>query len=76
METLKQFAERMNKKTAEQKRKNCAITIYGTVGTELESVSTADLAKWFAEQVSESALRYYLEQQIAGAVINEIKYNS
>lgn len=73
-ETLKQFAERMNSKTKEANRKTGA-SAYQVIGTALDNYTTLDLAKWCIENLGESALRYYLEQQITGAAINEIKYN-
>lgn len=73
-ETLEQFTKRIND-DMEQQRKHGG-TIYGAVGKALDNTQTAEIAKWFVEQISESALRYYLEEQIAAAVINKIKYNS
>lgn len=73
-ETLKQLAERMNSKTKEANRKTGA-SIYQVTGEEFAKLTTLDLAKWFITNVSDGALRYYLEQQITGAVINEIKYS-
>lgn len=73
-ETLEQFSERMNSATKEANRKVGA-SIYQVIGDEFAKYTTLDLAKWFITNVSDGALRYYLEQQITGAVINEIKYS-
>lgn len=73
-ETLEQFTKRINNDMERQRKYGG--TIYGAVGKALDNTQTADIAKWFAEQISESALRYYLEEQIVAAVINKIKYNS
>ena len=49
-------------------------TIYGAVGTLCEDVPTADLVQWLSQECnSKSAIRYYLQEQIAGAVINKIR---
>lgn len=75
LEPLKDFARRMNSENKEQRKRDGTATIYATVGTALDKIPTADLAKWYIENVSEGGLRYYLEEQITRAVINEIKYN-
>lgn len=50
-------------------------TIYGAVGTLCEEVPVADLVQWLSQECHcESAVRYYLQEQIAGAVINKIRY--
>lgn len=50
-------------------------TIYGAVGTLCEDVPVADLVQWLSQECHcESAVRYYLQEQIAGAVINKIRY--
>ena len=73
-ETLEQFTKRINNDI--ERQREYGGTIYGAVGKALDNTQTADIAKWFTEQISESALRYYLEEQIVAAVINKIKYNS
>lgn len=73
-ETLKQFAERMTGETKKANRKTGA-SIYQVTGDEFAKYTTLDLAKWFINNVSDGALRYYLEQQTTGAIINEIKYS-
>lgn len=50
-------------------------TIYGAVGTLCDDVSITELVQWLSQECHcESAIRYYLQEQIAGAVINTIRY--
>ena len=51
-ETLEQFTKRINNDIERQRKYGG--TIYGAVGKALDNTKTADIAKWFAEQISES----------------------
>lgn len=54
---------------------HCCHTIYSAVGTLFEDVPVAELVRWLSRECHcESAIRYYLQEQISGAVINKIKY--
>lgn len=53
----------------------CCSTIYSAVGTLCEDVPITDLVQWLSQECHcESAIQYYLQEQIAGAVINKIRY--
>ena len=50
-------------------------TIHGAVGTLCEDVPIANMVQWLSRECySEGAIRYYLQEQISGAVINKIRY--
>lgn len=50
-------------------------TVAGAVGALFEDVPTSELVQWLSLECNcEVAIRYYLEEQITGAVINKIKY--
>lgn len=73
-QNLKDFAREMKART-EQENKRTGASAYQVIGTALDNCTTLELAKWYIDNLGESALRYYLEQQITGAVINDIKDN-
>ena len=71
MMTLDELCVEAKKLTGERP---CS-TIPGAVGTLFEGVPITELVQWLSRECHcESAIRYYLEEQISAAVINKIKY--
>lgn len=54
-------------------RKETHYGIYSDIGTVLDRFSTEELVKYYLEKFGDSGLRYFLEQQIIAAEINELK---
>ena len=54
-------------------RKKTYHGIFSDVGIVLDKFSTEELAKYYLDKFSDGGLRYFLEQQIIAAEINESK---
>lgn len=72
---IEQEAEQKNEiEKAIKNRKETYNGIYSDIGTAIEKFSTAELAEYYINVLNcDSALRYYLEQQIIASEINKIK---
>lgn len=56
-----------------ENRKRTYNGIYSDVGTALDTFSTSELAEYYIQRFGDSALRYFLEQEIIAAEISKEK---
>ncbi len=69
--TLKELCEKSRQKVAESKT---PMTIAAAVSELLEGKTNAELIEFLKTECYYD-IRYYLEEQIAGAVVNKVRYD-